>query len=119
MDALTIIQNKYKDADKLRTVAHTSTEIYEELQFLIDRGGADDNKDVLQTILEKTRRLAVYWFASGKAMDGEAKELTTKALKLPTSVKFLEDEIEKDKDMVFTPKVVASIQQARYEESML
>ncbi|CEG76418.1 hypothetical protein RMATCC62417_11315 [Rhizopus microsporus] len=52
-------------------------------------------------------------------MDEEARDISTKALRLPTSVRYLEDEDNEDKDMPFDVETVERIQQARYEEAIL
>ncbi|CEG84665.1 hypothetical protein RMATCC62417_18434 [Rhizopus microsporus] len=52
-------------------------------------------------------------------MDEEARDISTKALRLPTSVRYLEDEDNEDKDMAFYVETVDRIQQARYEEAIL
>ncbi|KAG1417496.1 hypothetical protein CU097_008142 [Rhizopus azygosporus] len=49
----------------------------------------------------------------------EARDLSTKALRLPMSVRYLEDEDDEDKDMAFDVETVERIQQARYEEAIL
>ena len=52
-------------------------------------------------------------------MDEEARDISTKALRLPTSVRYLEDKDDEDKDMAFDVETVERIKQARYEEAIL
>ncbi|ORE18438.1 hypothetical protein BCV71DRAFT_169499, partial [Rhizopus microsporus] len=59
------------------------------------------NLDAHTVILEKIPRLSVYEYISGKKMDEEARDISTKALRLPTSVRYLEDKDDEDKDMAF------------------
>ena len=73
----------------------------------------------MSQIMEKIRRLAIYGYTTAKYMDQEAKELATKALRLPTSVRYLEDNDDGDKKMAFSPETVEKIFQARYESSVL
>ncbi|ORE13065.1 hypothetical protein BCV71DRAFT_258820 [Rhizopus microsporus] len=47
----------------------------------------------------------------------EARDLSTKALRLPMSVRYLEDEDDEDKDMAFDVETVERIQQARPKNS--
>ena len=116
VDASQTVAAIYKGADRLRTAARSATEIYNDLQYIIEEGGQEED---MRQILEKVRRLAVYGFATGKELDGDAKDLTTRALRLPSSLKYLEDEEDDEKDLAFSPNLVEKIQQARYEESIL
>lgn len=119
VEALQAIQQKFKDADRIRIAARGATEIYEELQFILTREGGEDDGERLSDLVEKVRRLAVYGYATGKAMDNEAKELTTKVLNLPQAVLYIGDEDEEGKDMVFDQSVVEQIHRARYEDAIL
>ena len=111
LDAHTVVGYKYKDAERLRTVGKEVAEIFQVLKFVIDRGGSEEDFQQLSEILEKIRRLSVY--------DEEARDISTKALRIPTSVRYLEDEDGEDKDMAFDVETVERIQQARYKEAIL
>ena len=78
----------------MRVAARGATEVYEELKFIIDRGGGTDDDELLQQTLEKVRRLAIFGYASGKSIDSDAKELTTRHIRLPGSVQFIGDEAD-------------------------
>ncbi|CEG76277.1 hypothetical protein RMATCC62417_11195 [Rhizopus microsporus] len=74
----------------------------------------------MSTILEKARRLAVYCLATRKELDRDAKSLLTKTLRLPDSLKYLEDDDEDDnKDIFFSPEAIEKIQRARFLESVI
>ena len=118
VDTYTSIQQRIKDGDKLRTAGKNAAEIYEELHFLIERGGGEDDADLLEQLLEKTRRLAVYAFASGKEIDAEAKETALKAIRLPNAVRHIDEE-DDEKDMLFSTEEIERIQQARVEEAII
>ncbi|KAG0738323.1 hypothetical protein G6F57_011829 [Rhizopus arrhizus] len=71
----------------------------------------------MRHILEKIRRLAVYSLGTGKELDKDGKGLVTKALRLPESLKYLED--KDGKDDCFSPDRVEKIQQTRFEETVV
>ncbi|CEG72841.1 hypothetical protein RMATCC62417_08326 [Rhizopus microsporus] len=119
MDAYQLIQRRFKDGDRLRIAARGATEVFEEIKFVVERGGGDNDSELLEQVLEKVRRLAIYAFAAGKSIDNEAKELTARSLKLPGSVRYLDEEDEDDKDFVFSQEDVGRIQQARCEEAIV
>ncbi|KAG1135850.1 hypothetical protein G6F37_012458 [Rhizopus arrhizus] len=58
----------------------------------------------MRHILEEIRRLAVYSFGTDKELDKDGNGLVTKALRLPESLKYLED-----KDDFFSPDSVEKI----------
>ncbi|KAG1214373.1 hypothetical protein G6F68_001983 [Rhizopus microsporus] len=107
--------------DRLRVAARGVTEVFEEIKFVVERGGGDNDSELLEQVLEKVRRLTIYAFAAGKSIDNEAKGLTARSLKLPGSVRYLDEEDEDDKDFVFffSQEDVDRIQQARYEEAIV
>ncbi|KAG1176024.1 hypothetical protein G6F70_007940 [Rhizopus microsporus] len=90
MDAYQSIQQRFKYGDRLRAVARRATEVFEEIKFAVECLGGDDDSELLEQALEKVRRLAIYAFAASKWIDNEAKELTTRSLKLPGSAKYQE-----------------------------
>ena len=69
--------------------------------------------------MEKSRRLAVYAFATGKQQEKEARTTASKALKLPASVRFFEDEDDTGKDLAFDAEMVQRIEKARYDQQVL
>ncbi|KAG1256981.1 hypothetical protein G6F68_009526 [Rhizopus microsporus] len=119
MDAYQSIQQRFKDGDRLRVAARGATEVFEEIKFVVERGEGENDSELLEQVLEKVRRLAIYAFAAGKSIDNEAKELTARSLKLLGSVRYLDEEDEDDKGFVFSQEDVDRIQQARYEEAIV
>ncbi|ORE15406.1 hypothetical protein BCV71DRAFT_292911 [Rhizopus microsporus] len=87
--------------DRLRVAARGVTEVFEEIKFVVERGGGDNDSELLEQVLEKVRRL------------------TARSLKLPGSVRYLDEEDEDDKGFVFSQEDVDRIQQARYEEAIV
>jgi hypothetical protein len=115
VDAAQTVNAFSKGADRMRTAGRGATEIFQNLQSIIPKIGKSPE---METILEKARRLAVYSLATGKEFDQDAKELSTKALRLPEALKYLEDEDEEDRDYFFPADVVEKIQQTRHEQSI-
>ncbi|ORY99164.1 hypothetical protein BCR43DRAFT_503895 [Syncephalastrum racemosum] len=62
LDALSVVQQHYQDANKLRIVGHAATEIFQELNAILVR---------------------VYGYASGKAMDEATKRVSDETLGIP------------------------------------
>ncbi|KAG1257462.1 hypothetical protein G6F68_009288 [Rhizopus microsporus] len=114
LDSYQVISSHYKHSDKLRTAGAAATEIFEELQSLI---GTEDS--IFANVLEKARRLAIFTYANAKFIDQEAKEIATKALHLPASVRHLGEEEETDKTLAFSPEIVEQVHKARFEQSLL
>jgi hypothetical protein len=104
-------------AQMISAIGKGPSELYNETRYIFEEGG---DEKTMSTILEKTRRLAVYCLATGKELDRDAKDLSTKALRLPDNLKYLEDDNEDDnKDLFFSPEVIEKIQKTRFEESVI
>jgi hypothetical protein len=60
---------RYKDAEKLRVAGKAAADLYQDLQAL-----QEELPDLsLDNLIEKTRRLAVYSYGSGKIIDRQVK----------------------------------------------
>ncbi|KAG1171919.1 hypothetical protein G6F71_006616 [Rhizopus microsporus] len=106
-----------KGADRLRTAGRGTSELYNEIRYIFEEGG---DQQTMSTILEKARKLAEYYLATGKELDRDAKDLSTKAFRLPGSLKYLEDDDEDDnKDLFLSLDVIEKIQKTRFEESVI
>jgi hypothetical protein len=117
VDAPQMVSAIGKGADRLRTAGRGASELYNEIRYIFEEGG---DEKTMSTILEKARKPAVYCLTTGKELDRDAKDLSTKALRLPDSFKYLEDEDEDDsKDLFFSPEVIEKIQKTRFEESVI
>ena len=68
--------------------------------------------------MEGIRQLAVHSYATSKTTKSEARAMAIKALRLPDSVKYLEEE-PSDKALALDREEVERIFQARYEQSIL
>jgi hypothetical protein len=116
LDATQTIEAFYKGGDRLRTAARATIEIFEDLQHLVEQGG---NREDLEVLLEKQRRLAVYQLASGKQLDNDARTIALKAARLPESIKHIAEEADEGKDLVVDSATLERINKAKFEESLL
>ncbi|KAI9493038.1 hypothetical protein BDB00DRAFT_872756 [Zychaea mexicana] len=96
-----------------------ATEIYEDLQYIIEREDTSIDPQELKTTIEKARRLAVYGNATGKQQEREAQTSIAKAFRLPASIRAYEDEEYANKDMAFDAEMVQRIEKARQEQQLI
>ncbi|KAG1449948.1 hypothetical protein G6F56_008491 [Rhizopus delemar] len=87
--------------------------VLDEMLEQLSAQGSEQDEEQFTDILEKIRPLPVYGYATGKRIDDEAKDILTKVLRLPTSVKYLEDEDNFERDLAFDEETFEKIQQAR------
>ena len=115
LDALSVITQKYRNGDRLRQAGRAATEIYEELDNFMarPREPAEDEED-LTRILERVRRLAVFSFNCGKAMDNEAKAISDKALGINSP-----DPYGETREMAYTPEEIEAWEEKRFRQSIL
>ncbi|EIE79992.1 hypothetical protein RO3G_04697 [Rhizopus delemar RA 99-880] len=95
VDAHQVVSQRYKDADHLRIAARAATEVFEDLTYVQENGS--DNA-VLMDIIEKTRRLAIYSYITANSIDKEARDLSTTALRLPSNMRYIQEEEESNKN---------------------
>ncbi|KAG0752280.1 hypothetical protein G6F60_011825 [Rhizopus arrhizus] len=116
VDSFQLINNKYRDAERVRLQARAAASIYDSLKRGFEEGGNEEN---FYDSLEHVRRLAVYGFATSKEMDHEDKTATLKALRLPERLKHLEEEEPGEKVFALDSETVEKIHKVRYEQSIL
>lgn len=102
MDFHQLVTTIYRLTKNTRIQAKAATEIYEQLQYITERGWQQEDADMFTETIEKVRQLAVFGYGIAKAQEDEARETTTKALKLPHSLKHLETSQKGDKKYAFT-----------------
>ena len=69
--------------------------------------------------MEKAWKLADYSFQTAKSIDAEVRNLATKALRLPQSLKYLEEQSEENKRLAFSQGTVEKISQVRFEAAVI
>ncbi|KAI9248993.1 hypothetical protein EDC94DRAFT_664136 [Helicostylum pulchrum] len=83
VNTLQLVSNIYRLTENTRVQAKAATELYEHLRYIIDRGLREEDLPLFEDSIEQSRRLAVYGFGVARQQENEAKEIITKALKLP------------------------------------
>lgn len=111
MDGKQVVQAKYKDSERLRTAARATTELFEELEDIINNASTDV-KEELVGFQEKIKQLAIYNFAAAKTIDIDAKAIAEKAIGLHT------DRAVIDRDLAFSSEEVEKIQKKLFEQRL-
>lgn len=106
VDAFLLFNTIYKHTETARVQARAATEIYEQLQTIIDNRYQEEDINLFRTTVEQARRLSIYGFESAKQQEHEVKEVTTKALKLPVSHKHMETPASGEKKYAFDQQFV-------------
>ncbi|KAG1179164.1 hypothetical protein G6F70_003606 [Rhizopus microsporus] len=75
LDVHTVVVYKYEDAEQLRTVGEAAAEIFQDLKFIINQEGSEEDFQQLSEILEKVRCLSVYSYVSAYNMDISANKV--------------------------------------------
>ncbi|KAG1445145.1 hypothetical protein G6F57_017651 [Rhizopus arrhizus] len=81
VDSHHLVTTIYRLTETTRLQARAATEIYEQLQFVAKRGWQLEDGEIVNEVVEKVRRLAVFGYGIAKAREDEAREETTKALR--------------------------------------
>ncbi|KAG0736664.1 hypothetical protein G6F57_003041 [Rhizopus arrhizus] len=97
VDTHQVVSQCYKDANQLWIAARAATKAFEDLSYVQEDGG--DNK-IRMDIIEKIQKLAIYIFATAKSMEKEARNQSTTALRIPSNMRYLEE--ESSKKLVFS-----------------
>jgi hypothetical protein len=119
IDANQLVQQLYKDGEKLRITARAATELYEDISTILEEDNAEITKQQILFLREKCHVLATYSYSIGKEMDDEAKKVTTANIKLPTTMRHLNDNEEEDKELVFSNDEIELLHQERFHERLL
>ena len=97
VDTHQVVSQCYKDANQLGIAARAATKAFEDLSYVQEDGG--DNK-IRMDIIEMIQKLAIYIFATAKSMEKEARDQSTTALRIPSNMRYLEE--ESSKKLVFS-----------------
>ncbi|ORZ02093.1 hypothetical protein BCR42DRAFT_475476, partial [Absidia repens] len=68
---------------------------------------------------KKCQALAVYGFSTSKQLDNDAKKLTVNSIKLPASMRYIDEAEEEDKDMAFSAEDMERLHSERFQERLL
>jgi hypothetical protein len=119
VDANQHVQQVYKDAERIRNTARAATELYDDINTIINSDNIEELKSQLGNLQQKCAMLAFYGYSTSKQLDNEAKKITTSAIRLPNSMRFVAETEDEDKDLVFTPEEMERLFDDRYKEQML
>ncbi|KAI8142009.1 hypothetical protein BJV82DRAFT_517334 [Fennellomyces sp. T-0311] len=115
LDALSVINSKYRDGNRLRIVGRAATEAYNILSTILEqRDDADDPEENLRQLLERIRRLAVYSFATGKAMDHDARAISNRALGIYNA-----ENDNAQKEMAYSTEEVTAWQENKFRQQII
>lgn len=118
VDSHHLVTTIYRLTETTRLQARAATEIYEQLQFVAERGWQLEDGEIVNEAVEKVRRLAVFGYGIAKAQEDEAREETTKALRLPHSIKHLESPAKGDKKYAFSTEFVQKYYDAYFQQEL-
>ncbi|KAG0738622.1 hypothetical protein G6F57_012066 [Rhizopus arrhizus] len=90
VDSVKLTNTIHRLTDTTRVQAKAVTYIYEKLNFLCSRGLQPGDEEIIKREVESLRKLAVYGFGSAKLQEADARDITLKAIKLPSTLKHLE-----------------------------
>jgi hypothetical protein len=90
VDSIQLTTTIHRLTETTRIQARAATQIYEKLNFMCSRGFQPEDEAVIVKEVESIRRLAVYGFGSAKLQESDARDVTLKAIKLPSTLKHLE-----------------------------
>ncbi|CEP07629.1 hypothetical protein, partial, partial [Parasitella parasitica] len=103
VDAHQVVTATSRHAEEARVQARTATEIYELLESIQERCifADEGTKQTFMDAMSQAERAAVCGFSHARDLDREAKELSAKALRLPASLRHLEQEEDARKPNLF------------------
>ncbi|KAG1021280.1 hypothetical protein G6F43_014285 [Rhizopus delemar] len=87
-DTTEAISKIYDIADTTRFQAKVATEMYEELQYVLQRTNTlEEARDILQRTAEQSKRLAIFGLIQAKNQERISKNYAIDALNLPASIR--------------------------------
>ncbi|EIE91833.1 hypothetical protein RO3G_16544 [Rhizopus delemar RA 99-880] len=88
-----VVSSIFKLAEGARLQARASTEIFELLETIEDKlQFRNEDQQTFITAMSQAAKLAVFGFTQARNLDQDAKEYATKALRLPASLRHVEQE---------------------------
>jgi regulator of replication initiation timing len=119
VDTAQVVTSIYKSSDIIRTQGRAATELYEQLSTIQDGEIPQEQaRQLLATTVENAKRLAIFAWYQAKQQDEEAKSYAIKALKLPSSLKHLENKPSGKKD-AFSLEFIEQYNEATYQQRII
>jgi hypothetical protein len=119
VEANQLVQQMYRDAEKIRHTARAATELYEDITTILEQEDPATYAQHLHTLKGKCQTLALYGYSTSKTLDVDARKTTTAAIKLPTSMRHLEETEEDDKDLALSTDDMERLYSERFQERLL
>jgi hypothetical protein len=119
VDANQLVQQIYKDAEKIRHTARAATELYEDIDTILELDDLQTIQQELSNLQQKCGVLSIYGFSTSKQLDQDAKKITTTAIRLPQSMRYIAEIDEEDKDMAFSSEDMERLHTERFQERLL
>ncbi|KAG1047248.1 hypothetical protein G6F43_010292 [Rhizopus delemar] len=103
VDTHQVVTSIIKHAEEARFQTRTSTEIFELLEYIKEECTfeGEEFRQLFLNAMAQASRAAICGFAHASDLDQEAKEYSTKALRLPTSLRYMEQEEDNRKHNLF------------------
>lgn len=123
VDTYQFVNTIYKFAETTRIQARANTELYQQLLYLQSKATfiSTGDQDILNDTITQAERLAVFGFGTAKFQEQEARDASIKALKLPSSIKYLDTSAteENGKQDAFDVEFIKELHKARFEEKVI
>jgi hypothetical protein len=119
VDANQHIQQIYIDADKIRNTARAATELYQDLDTIASMENMEEIGSALNNLQQKCQLLAFYGFTTSKQLDNDARKLTSTAIRMPASMRYIADNEDDDKELAFSAEEMERLYTERFQERLL
>ncbi|EIE91973.1 hypothetical protein RO3G_16684 [Rhizopus delemar RA 99-880] len=121
VDTHQVVTSIIKHAEEARFQARTSTEIFEILESIEGKCTleGEESRQLFFNAMAQASRAAVCGFAHARDLDQEAKEYSTKVLRLPASLRYMEQEEDNRKPNLFDNDFVKDLHDVRFNQRIL
>jgi hypothetical protein len=119
VDANQLVQQMYKDAEKLRHTARAAAELFEDIDIILEQDDPTTAGQQLVALQQKCKTIAIYGFSTSKQLDNDARKTTTAAIKLPATMRYIAETETEDKDLAFSQEDMERLHQERFQERLL
>ncbi|KAG1277898.1 hypothetical protein G6F66_012185 [Rhizopus arrhizus] len=121
IDTTEAVAKIYEISETTRFQAKAITEIYEELQYVLQHTtNWEEARDIIQKSAEQSKRLAIFGFTQTKHQERIAKNYAIDALNLPPSIRHHMPKKENHKTTnAFSDEFLDELYQARWERDII
>lgn len=121
VDSHQVVTSIFKYAESARLQARASTEIFEILESIEEnlQFRSEEDHQTFITAMSQAAKLEVFGFTQGRSMDQDAKEYASKALRLPASLRHVEQEEDSKTTNLFDTEFVKNLHEARFAQKVI